>query len=184
MSSKEGDISSVVVARYPLNNLRRRMMNKNLIILCSSLLLAACASTSEISNETPVKPSGAPPAEAPGDLAEHHCTPRVDPPTPTCPPFPPAVVTLNLVTMNATPPVLCVRPGTTVEMQLVPPPPAIGTVFVVPKEIDDYWLVGTNFGPANRIFITVPTDVTTEADYDYGFITADGKCADPRFRVE
>ena len=92
-------------------------------------------------------------------------------------------VTLNLNSMKANPSNRCVSPGDTVEMELVPPPAAAATVFVVPKNLTDTWLIGTNYPDKDKITITIPEWVPKYSDHDYGFL-ADGKCADPRFHVE
>jgi hypothetical protein len=93
-------------------------------------------------------------------------------------------VKLHLNSMQATPPNRCVSPGDTVEMEIVPRPSAAATVFVVPKNLRDTWLIGTNYPDKDKIIITIPTSVRRYSDHDYGFLTNNGKCADPRFHVE
>jgi hypothetical protein len=65
-------------------------------------------------------------------------------------------VKLHLSDMKATPPNLCVEPGDTVEMEIVPKPTEAGTVFVVPKDLRDTWLIGTNYPDKNKVIITIP----------------------------
>jgi len=85
--------------------------------------------------------------------------------------------------MKAAPPNRCVEAGDIVELELVPAPSAVATVFVVPKNLTDTWLIGTNYPDKDKIIITIPESVPKYSDHLYGFL-ADGKCADPRFRVE
>jgi len=92
-------------------------------------------------------------------------------------------VTLNLNTMKANPPNVCARPGQTIKVNLVPKPDDLGSVAVVPKNFVDSWLIGTNSVDAGTIEIEIPAWVPPGTDHDYGFVTAAGKCADPRAHV-
>ena len=137
------------------------MMQKILIILSLSFLLVACESANFLKNA----PRCPPPPEFD----------KCNPGAPT--------VTLHLNNMKATPPNLCVKAGDTVEMQITPAPDKVGTVVVVAKDFFDTWLIGTNSPDKSKISITIP-DWVSDGDYNYGFLTNNGKCADPRFRVE
>jgi hypothetical protein len=139
------------------------MMQKILIILSLSFLLVACEKA-YINNS----------AHAP------HCKSTA---LSVCNPGDPKVK-LHLNNMKATPPNLCVEPGDTVEMEIEPAPSAVATVFVVPKNLTDTWLIGTNYPDKDKIIITIPEWVPEYSDHDYGFLTNNGDCADPRFRVE
>jgi len=86
--------------------------------------------------------------------------------------------------MKANPHNRCVSPGDTVEMEIVPAPSVAATVFVVPKNLTDTWLIGTNYPDKDKIIITIPKSVPRYSDHAYGFLSSNGKCADPRFRVE
>jgi hypothetical protein len=91
-------------------------------------------------------------------------------------------VTLNLVTMKANPPNVCAERGQTIKVKLVPEPDKLGSVAVVPKNFLDVWLIGTNSVDKGKIEIHIPEWVSID-DHDYGFVTSDGKCADPRAKV-
>jgi len=138
-------------------------MQKILIMLSLSFLLVACEEA-YFSNS-----ARAPRCESP-------VLSKCNPGNPT--------VTLHLSNMKATPPNRCVKAGDTVEMEIRPAPAKAGTVFVVPKNLRDTWLIGTNYPDKNKIIITIPKTVPRYSDHDYGFLTPNGKCADPRFRVE
>ena len=93
-------------------------------------------------------------------------------------------VTLNLNEMKANPPNVCARPGKTIDVSIVPKVEAsVGNVWVVPKNLADYWLVGTNDPDKLKIYIEIPDTVPFGTDHDYGFLTTSGKCADPRVHV-
>ena len=141
-------------------------MQKILIILSLSFLLVAC---DKVKMHMDVN------ASTPAQRCMSHAIPVCQKGNPE--------VKLHLATMKATPPNRCVSPGATVEMEIIPTPTEPATVFVVPKNISDTWLVGTNYPDAGKITIKVPNDVPKYTDHSYGFL-ADGKCADPRFHVE
>ncbi|MDX1508006.1 MAG: hypothetical protein R3358_06985 [Woeseiaceae bacterium] len=118
----------------------------------------------------------------PGPLGSSNCV--IHTPTTSCTGNPNnPVVTLNLNTMKANPPNVCGRAGKTMEVRLVPPPSAKGTVAVVPKNFSDTWLLGTNDPDPAKIFIEIPDWVAFGSDHDYGFVKSTGECADPRLHV-
>lgn len=140
------------------------MDKKFLIVFLTGLLVAACA--------TPKAPLGT------TDCTVHEptnsCTGNPDMPK----------VSLNLTTMKANPPNVCARAGKTIDVSIVPPPAAsVGNVAVVPKDFADTWLIGTNVPNKLKIEIKIPDTVPFGTDHDYGFVTSDGKCADPRVHV-
>jgi hypothetical protein len=94
-------------------------------------------------------------------------------------------VTLNTQAMTVTPPWACADKNTTIEVHIVPPPGAAGTVVIFPKVAENEWPAGTNNSDPSVISIPVPdTGEPLPVDYDYGVdIPGTGKCIDPRFRV-
>lgn len=148
------------------------MNKKLLIVFFAGLLVAACVAPPQ---QGPMGPSG------PGGMTvcvEHDpgnsCTGNPDMPK----------VTLNLITMKANPPNVCARAGKTIDVSIVPEVEAsVGNVHVLPKNFADYWLVGTNDPEKLKIAIKIPDTVTFGTNHDYGFVTTDGKCADPRVHV-
>lgn len=138
-------------------------MNKNpLVILSLGLLVSSCTTLDILGAKDCVVP------EPPGS-----CTGNPDDPK----------VTLNLNTMKANPPNVCARPGKTIKVNLVPKPADLGSVAVVPKNFIDVWLIGTNSVDEGKIEIKIPAGVPEGTDHDYGFVTAAGKCTDPRAHV-
>lgn len=92
-------------------------------------------------------------------------------------------VNLNLNTMKANPPNVCANPGTTIEVNLSPPPGLTGTVSVVAKDNTHTWLNGSNAPDPKKIHIYVPAWATPGPDYSYGFSTSLGTCVDPRVDI-
>ena len=140
------------------------MKRKMLIALTAGVLSAGCATNN-------------------GPLGTTNCT--VHDPTMSCTGNPnDPKITLNLNTMKANPPNVCARPGQTLDISIVPPPQtSVGNVAVVPKDIADTWLIGTNSPNKLKISILIPDWVEEGTDHDYGFVTSSGKCADPRVHV-
>ena len=91
--------------------------------------------------------------------------------------------------MKVNPPNVCASPGTTLVISIVPPPRnKVGSIAIIPKSASDVWLVGTNYPDKDKIEITIPAWVSVGeddvgTDHDYGFVTIDGKCVDPRVNV-
>jgi hypothetical protein len=139
-------------------------MNKKLLLLVGcGLLVSSCA--------------------APGVIGARNCVPAVDPP-PCLPDQAGSDVTLNLNSMRANPPIVCVAPGDTITVNIVPTSKAeVGNVAVVPKNFADTWLTGTNSDDPTMFEIKVPGWVPKNTDHDYGFVTNEGSCADPRVHV-
>ena len=97
-------------------------------------------------------------------------------------------VTLNTTALTVTPPWACANSGTTIEIQIVPPPDAAGTVVIAPKDPGNNWPTGTNSPMADLISIPVTVMVPEtydSVDYDYKVdMPGTGDCIDPRFRVQ
>jgi len=94
-------------------------------------------------------------------------------------------VTINTNSLIFAPPNVCAAPGSTIVFTVVPPPQnKVGSVAIIPKNPADLWLIGTNSPDKGKIEITVPEWVALNTDHDYGFVTIDGGCVDPRVHVE
>ena len=145
-------------------------MNKRALLVVSiAMLIAGCV--------TPEDP------QSMGPLGTVNCA--VHEPTDSCTGNPDdPKVTLNLNTMKANPPNVCARAGKTINISIVPTQAAsVGNVAVVPKSSTDTWLIGTNVPDKLKITIPIPNDIAFGTDHDFGFVTSDGKCADPRVHV-
>ncbi len=62
-----------------------------------------------------------------------------------------------------------------------------GSVAVIPKDIADTWLVGTNSPKNDEINITVPSYVPVDTYHAYTIVSVKGKkveCLDPRVHVQ
>ena len=77
---------------------------------------------------------------------------------------------------------VCIRPGDTLTIQL-PPSTVLSTVATIPKQGDDFWLIGLNSTDNRRVFLTAP-DSLPKGEYEYTIITASGGCLDPRATVQ
>jgi hypothetical protein len=99
-------------------------------------------------------------------------------------------VTINTESLNVAPPNVCAMPGTTLVITVVPPAKnKIGSVAIIPKNPKDAWLTGTNSPDKTKIEILIPNWVSggepgVGTNHDYGFVTIDGKCIDPRVNVQ
>ena len=94
-------------------------------------------------------------------------------------------VMINTNSLDFSPGNVCAAPGTTITFTISPPPNnKVGTAAIIPKNPADTWLIGTNSPDKNKIEITVPAWVSLDTNHNYGFVTNDGKCIDPRVRVE
>ncbi len=92
-------------------------------------------------------------------------------------------VTINTITLNATPHCVRAKKGTFVIFRLVPHDKnELGTVEIFPKNDADTWLAGENDPYKDLIIVSVPADLE-ESDHDYGIATG-SKCVDPRIHVE
>ncbi len=92
-------------------------------------------------------------------------------------------VNFNTNKLEPKPANVCAAPGTTLVIQITPVAQnKIGSVAVVPKNPNDSWLAGTNSPDKKEIKILIP-DWVEEGRHDYGFVTFDGKCLDPRVHV-
>ena len=100
----------------------------------------------------------------------------------------PPEVTLNTNTLRANPPNVCANRGETITFKITPKRPNKDkkSVSIMPKELTNTWLVGSNSSDENKIEISIPTWVEPKENYDYGFAVAgpNGKCVDPRVHVE
>ena len=133
-------------------------MNKNILfVLPLSWVLASCVSL-------PV------------------CEPYTGP-TPPCTGNPQAPqVSLNTITLNATPHCVRATAGATIVFRLVPPADnKKDSVEISPKVSGNTWLKGRNDKFKDLILITVP-ETLGKGDYDYGIRTS-SKCVDPRINV-
>ena len=140
-------------------------MNKTILfVLPLSLMLASCASVM---------------VSAPGgchvaSVIPTVCTGSKDNPK----------VSFNSNTLKASPPNVCAEPGATLEISIKPVAHnKIGSVAVIAKDPKDSWLSGTNSPDKTKIEILIPAWVA-EGDHDYGFLTFDGKCLDPRINIK
>lgn len=98
---------------------------------------------------------------------------------------PKVTININANSLNFSPRNVCAAPGKTIVFTIVPPPQnKIGSAAIIPKNMADLWLIGTNGANKNKIEITVPEWVASGTDHDYGFATIDGDCVDPRVHVE
>ena len=95
----------------------------------------------------------------------------------------------NKVTMNVNaaklgvhPATVCSSPGDTIVVTVKPTNTPV-TVVTVPKDATNGWILETNVADPNVIEISVPANAST-GDYDYLFITSEGKCYDPRIRID
>lgn len=143
------------------------MNKKALLLVPLGLVIAGCAATKSVD-------------EHPQPRACIEPDPITDPCTgnPTDP-----KVTLNLNTMKANPPNVCANPGSTIEVNISPPPSMTGSVSVVAKDNTHTWLNGTNAPDPKKIYVYVPTWIAPSPNYDYGFNTSLGTCVDPRVDI-
>ena len=99
-------------------------------------------------------------------------------------------VILNTESLVVAPPNVCAMPGKTLVISVVPAANnKIGSVAIIPKNPKDTWLTGTNSPDKNEIRILVPNWVSggkasVGTNHDYGFVTIDGNCVDPRVNVQ
>ena len=140
-------------------------MNKTILfVLPLSLMLASCASVMV----------SAPGACHVASVIPTVCTGKKDDPK----------VNFNTNSLKASPPNVCAGRGETLEITIEPVAQnKIGSVAVIPKDPKDSWLVGTNSPDKKKIEILIPPWVA-EGDHDYGFLTFDGKCLDPRINIK
>ncbi len=101
------------------------------------------------------------------------------------------IVTFNKQSLVVAPRNVCAKPSSKIEFRITPnaanlnPP---GSVAVIPKDIADTWLTGTNFPMASKIEITVPSYVPLDKTkyYEYTIVsnlTGVVSCVDPRVHV-
>ena len=134
-----------------------------LFVLPLGLLLASCASVQ---------------VAAPGDchvvsVIDHKCSGKKNDPK----------VNFNTNTLKANPANVCAAPGKTLVIMITPPADnKIGSVAVVAKDKNDSWLSGTNSPDKKKIEIYIPPWIS-DGPHDYGFLTFDGKCLDPRIHI-
>lgn len=57
-----------------------------------------------------------------------------------------------------------------------------GSTAILPKNVTDTWLVGTNSQDSSTISIPVP-DWVGLREYSYGVVKSDGTCLDPRVHI-
>ena len=80
---------------------------------------------------------------------------------------------------------LCVTAGGTVEIRFLgATPPALNSMLAVPKGKPTLWLIGSNSSDAGKIVLSVPVGLETGDSFDYGILSENDGCVDPRFTVE
>jgi len=145
-------------------------MNKSLLFLLPvSVLLYGCSTTSKGINldncQVQVVPENC--ANAPGSGPSN------------------PVVNFNKNGITAAPPNVCAMRGSTLVFKITPNPPNsdTATVTVLPKDINDTWLTGTNHPDSGKIEIFIPPWVENLSDHKYAIVVNDGSCLDPRVHV-
>ena len=83
--------------------------------------------------------------------------------------------------LKVAPPNVCSDPNATIEVSVVQGANAV-TVVAVPKDAKNGWILATNVLDPTKMTINVP-GTTKDGNYDYLFITSDGRCYDPRIRI-
>ena len=141
------------------------MNKRTLLMLPISLMLIACTSIDPLSGlKCSAETGPKPPCSG-------------DPKNPE--------VTINTNTWVITP--RCVKANRTsaITFRVVPAGVngnPLGSTAILPKNVTDTWLIGTNAPDSAKIRIDVPDWVTT-GEYSYGVIKSNGDCLDPRVHV-
>lgn len=154
-------------------------MLKYCLILIGAAGVSGCVNTSIVS---------------PLDLLPATCTPVNVPPNCSNAPGGPNAPRLNFNTntpLNVAPPNVCARKNKTLKIKITPTevngqPRKKGTVSVVPKDLTNTWLIGSNSDDADEIVIPIPGHISI-GKYEYALIVNDTdglRCLDPRVHVE
>ena len=142
------------------------MNKRTLLVLPISLTLFACTSVDPLSGLNCSELTG---------------------PEPSCAKTPSTgVVTIHTNNWNVTP--RCYTVSRAAETKLIKfnlAPAAsnpLGSTAIVPKNLNNTWLTGSNSPDSKEIVITVP-DWVENGEYSYGVIKSTGDCLDPRVNI-
>lgn len=153
-------------------------MKRIYLMLSAAVLLAACAAPTRVTS-----------------IPLPSCDILV--PTPSCTnsagtgPAAPAV-TYNTNSGSVAPRNVCANRSSTLTINLKPVsspgnPRKLGSVAVVPKDISDTWLIGSNNVDVNKIEIPIPSYLPPNTYYGYTLVNSGVtpvQCVDPRVHVD
>ena len=139
------------------------MNKRTLIVLPISLALAACTSVDPLSGlKCSAETGPVPPCKG-------------DPHNPE--------VTINTNSWVIAPRCVKANKTSTITFKVVPAADnPLGSTAILPKNVKDTWLIGTNAPESDEISIEVP-DWVTMGDHSYGVVKSNGDCLDPRVHV-